>query len=159
MDKRTSRLHQPVSTIYLRRVRGHGSRCHWGCRTGIEVSLPGLQTGIAGRTVYHWLWLIPHSKHLVPFLPELHTFTVNIGATIVQEDKVVVYEAISYVISAMPMDQAAQSLKTFATSILAAVFALANKPTAATKQELQEVGSAFTYCIPRLFTEVFPKTA
>jgi hypothetical protein len=98
----------------------------------------------------------------VPFLPELHTFTVNIGAQLAQEDRVVVYEAIAYVISAMPMDQAAQWLKTFATSILAAVFALADKPTAATKQELQEVGSAFTHCIPRLFTEVapfFPKTA
>ncbi len=92
----------------------------------------------------------------MPFLPELHTFTVNIGAKLGQEDKVVVYEAIAYVISAMPMDQAAQSLKTFATSILAAVFAIANKPTAATKQELQEVGSAFTYCIPRLFTEAVP---
>jgi transportin-3 len=92
----------------------------------------------------------------------LHTFTVNVGAQLVQEDRVVVYEAIAHVISAMPMDQAAQWLKTFATSILAAVFALANKPTAATKQELEEVGSAFTYCIPRLFTEAapfFPKTA
>jgi len=80
----------------------------------------------------------------VPFLPELHTFTVNIGAKLVQEDKVVVYEAIAYVISAMPMEQAAQSLKTFASSILTAVFAVANKPTSATKQELQEVGSAST---------------
>ncbi|KAI9445107.1 ARM repeat-containing protein [Lactarius indigo] len=80
-------------------------------------------------------------QHLVPFLPELHTFTVNIGAKLVQEDRVVVYEAIAYVISAMPMDQAAQSLKTFATSILAAVFAVANKPTPATKQELLEVGN------------------
>ena len=96
----------------------------------------------------------PYRKHLVPFLPELHTFTVNVGVKLVQEDRVVVYEAIAHVISAMPMDQAAQSLKTFATSILAAVFTVANKPTAVTKQELQEVGSAFMYCVPRLFTEV-----
>jgi hypothetical protein len=95
----------------------------------------------------------PHWKHLVPFLPELHTFTVNIGAKLVQEDRVVVYEAIAHVISAMPMDQAAQSLKTFATSILAAVFTVANKPTAVTKQELQEVGSASIYYVPRLCTE------
>ena len=84
----------------------------------------------------------------MPFLPDLHTFTVNIGGKLVQEDRVVVYEAIAYVISAMPMDQAALSLKTFATSILAAMFTVANKPTAATKQELQEVGSAFIYCVP-----------
>jgi transportin-3 len=60
-----------------------------------------------------------------------------------QEDKVVVYEAIAHVISAMPIDQAAESLKTFASTILAAVFTLASKSGAATKQELQDVGSTF----------------
>jgi len=60
-----------------------------------------------------------------------------------QEDKVVVYEAIAHVISAMAMDQAAQWLKTFASSILAAVFTLASKSGAATKQELLEVGGMF----------------
>ncbi|KAI0307897.1 armadillo-type protein [Multifurca ochricompacta] len=79
-------------------------------------------------------------QHLVPFLSDLHTFTVNIGTKLVQEDKVVVYEAIAHVISAMPMEQAAQSLKTFASSILAAVFTVASKPITATKQELQDVG-------------------
>jgi transportin-3 len=73
----------------------------------------------------------------------LHTFTTNVGTKLVQEDKVVVYEAIAHVVSAMPMDQAAQSLKTFASSILAAVFALASKTSPATKQELQEVGGTF----------------
>ncbi len=62
-----------------------------------------------------------------------------------QEDKVVVYEAIAHVISAMAMDQAAQWLKTFASSILAAVFTLASKSGAATKQELLEVGGMFAY--------------
>jgi transportin-3 len=79
----------------------------------------------------------------VPFISELHTFTTSVGTKLVQEDRVVVYEAIAHVISAMPMDQAAQSLKTFASTILAAVFAVASKPGVATKQELQEVGSAF----------------
>ena len=89
--------------------------------------------------------LIVLRKHLVPFISELHTFTTNVGTKLVQEDKVVVYEAIAHVISAMPMEQAAQSLKTFASSILAAVFALASKPSPATKQELQEVGSTFAF--------------
>ncbi|KAI0274761.1 ARM repeat-containing protein [Gloeopeniophorella convolvens] len=80
-------------------------------------------------------------QHLVPFLPNLHTFTTNVGAKLAQEDRVVVYEAIAYVISAMPMDQAAQSLKAFASDILAAVFTIASKPTPATKRELQEVGN------------------
>ncbi|KAF8507015.1 ARM repeat-containing protein [Russula emetica] len=80
-------------------------------------------------------------RRLVPFISELHTFTTNVGTKLVQEDKVVVYEAIAHVISAMPMDQAAESLKTFASTILAAMFALASKSGAATKQELQEVGN------------------
>jgi transportin-3 len=84
----------------------------------------------------------------VPFISELHTFTTNVGTKLVQEDRVVVYEAIAHVISAMPMDQAAQSLKTFASTILAAVFTVASKPGAATKQELQEVCSAFACCLP-----------
>jgi transportin-3 len=83
----------------------------------------------------------------VPFLPDLHAFTSNVGTKLAQEDKVVVYEAIAHVISAMPMDQAAQSLKTFASSILAAVFTIAGKPGAATKQELQVVGSTFPCCL------------
>ena len=45
----------------------------------------------------------------------------------------------------VPMDQAAESLKKFASTNLAAVFALASKSGAATKQELQEVGSTFVY--------------
>lgn len=83
----------------------------------------------------------------MPFLSELHTFTANIGTNLAQDDKVVVYEAIAHVISAMPIDQAAQSLKTFASSILAAVFTIASKPGVATKQELQEVGSTFACCL------------
>jgi transportin-3 len=82
-------------------------------------------------------------KRLVPFISELHAFTANVGTKLMQEDKVVVYEAIAHVISAMPMDQAAESLKTFSSTILAAVLALASKSGAATKQELQEVGSTF----------------
>ncbi|KAH9982567.1 ARM repeat-containing protein [Lactifluus volemus] len=80
-------------------------------------------------------------QHLVPFLPDLHTFTSNVGTKLAQEDKVVVYEAIAHVISAMPMDQAAQSLKTFSSNTLAAVFTTASKPGVATKQELQDVGN------------------
>lgn len=53
------------------------------------------------------------------------------------------YEAIAYVISAMPMERAAESLRTFSLDILAQVHAITNKPTAATKQELQDVGSKF----------------
>ncbi|OBZ78618.1 Uncharacterized protein C11G11.07 [Grifola frondosa] len=55
------------------------------------------------------------------------------------DDKVQVYEAIAYVISAMPMEQAAQSLRTFSLDILARVHKLAIGSTPATKEELLEV--------------------
>lgn len=56
-----------------------------------------------------------------------------------QEDKVQVYEAIAYVISAMPMEQAAQSLRTFSLDLLAQVHAISVKATPATKDELVAV--------------------
>ena len=74
-------------------------------------------------------------QHLVEFLPQLHSFLATMGSKLVQDDKVQVYEAIAYVISAMPMEQAAQSLRTFSMDILGRVHALASKP-AATKDEL-----------------------
>ena len=47
------------------------------------------------------------------------------------------YEAIAFVISAMPMEQAAQSLREFSLDILALVHAVATKATPATKVELK----------------------
>lgn len=58
-----------------------------------------------------------------------------------QDDRRQVYEAIAYVISAMPMNQAAESLKTFALDILAQVHVVCGKTTALTKPEIEEVGS------------------
>ncbi|CDO73497.1 hypothetical protein BN946_scf185013.g132 [Trametes cinnabarina] len=75
-------------------------------------------------------------RHLVEFLPQLHSFLANMGNKLVQDDKVQVYEAIAYVISAMPMEQAAQSLRTFSLDILEHVHALTVKTTPPTKEEL-----------------------
>ena len=63
------------------------------------------------------------------------------GSKLVQDDKVQVYEAIAYVISAMPMEQAAQSLRTFSLDILKRVHTLTNKTTPATKDELVNIAS------------------
>lgn len=41
----------------------------------------------------------------------------------------------------MPMDRAAESLKTFALDILAQVHAVSSKPTPLTKVEIEEIGS------------------
>ncbi|KAH8102540.1 ARM repeat-containing protein [Cristinia sonorae] len=81
-------------------------------------------------------------RHLVDFLPQLHTFLGTMGSKLTQDDKIQVYEAIAHVISAMPMEQAAQSLRTFALDILAQVHAVAAKPTPATKAELRVAADA-----------------
>jgi transportin-3 len=81
-------------------------------------------------------------QHLADFLPTLHTFLSTTGSKLAQDDRRQVYEAIAHVISAMPMDQAAESLRTFSLDILAQVHAITNKPTVATKLELQDVGNS-----------------
>ncbi|KAJ7125671.1 armadillo-type protein [Mycena crocata] len=80
-------------------------------------------------------------QHLVDFLPQLHTFLSSTGAKLVQDDRRQVYEAIAYVISAMPMVRAAESLRTFSVDILSQIHAVTTKATVATREELQDVGN------------------
>ncbi|KAJ7492711.1 armadillo-type protein [Mycena latifolia] len=80
-------------------------------------------------------------QHLVEFLPQLHTFLSSTGAKLVQDDRQQVYEAIAYVISAMPMVRAAESLRTFSVDILAQIHAVTIKPTVISREELQDVGN------------------
>ena len=76
-------------------------------------------------------------QHLVEYLPQLHTFLKAVGSKVAQEDKVTMYEAIAFVMSAMPMEQASQTLREFSLDILAVVHAAATKPTPATKEEIK----------------------
>ncbi|PPQ92687.1 hypothetical protein CVT25_013994 [Psilocybe cyanescens] len=80
-------------------------------------------------------------QHLTDFLPTLHTFLTTTGTKLIQDDRRQVYEAIAYVISAMPMNRAAESLKTFALDILAQVHAVSTKPVPPTKAEIDEIGN------------------
>ncbi|KAJ7038295.1 armadillo-type protein [Mycena alexandri] len=80
-------------------------------------------------------------QHLVDFLPQLHTFLSSTGVKLIQDDRQQVYEAIAYVISAMPMVRAAESLRTFSVDILAQIHAVTIKPTPATKEELQDAAN------------------
>ncbi|KAJ7596941.1 armadillo-type protein [Mycena floridula] len=98
-------------------------------------------------------------RHLVEFLPTLHSFLQTTGSKLIQDDRRQVYEAIAYVISAMPMERAGESLKTFAVDIISQVHAVTLK--AATKAELQDVSDglenleAMLYVI-KSFGEVLP---
>ncbi|KAH0590836.1 hypothetical protein H2248_000956 [Termitomyces sp. 'cryptogamus'] len=80
-------------------------------------------------------------QHLVDFLPTLHTFLSTTGLKLVQDDRRQVYEAIAHVISAMPMDRAAESLRTFTLDILAQVHTIASRPTAATQEDIFNINN------------------
>ncbi|KAH7910876.1 armadillo-type protein [Hygrophoropsis aurantiaca] len=80
-------------------------------------------------------------QHLIDFLPTLHTFLSTTGTKLAQDDRRQVYEAIAYVISAMPMEKAAESLRTFSLDILSQIHNVAAKTTPVTKQELKEIGN------------------
>jgi len=80
-------------------------------------------------------------EHLVDFLPTLHTFLGTTGSKLAQDDRRQVYEAIAYVISAMPMERSAESLKTFSLDILAQVHTITNKHTMATQEEIHNVNN------------------
>jgi transportin-3 len=83
--------------------------------------------------------LIDAPQHLTEVLPTLHTFIMSAGGKLAQEDRKQVYEAVAHVISAMPMERAALSLKTFAADLLALVHALALKQQPASAQEITDV--------------------
>ena len=82
----------------------------------------------------------PLLQHLVDFLPTLHTFLRTTSSKLDQADRRQVYEAIAHVISAMPMERAAESLRTFSLNILSQVHVIATQQRPATKQELKDVG-------------------
>lgn len=77
-------------------------------------------------------------KHLVEFLPTLHSFLTTTGKKLVQEDRRQVYEAIGNVISAMRMEAAAESLRTFSLDILEQLHVVSTQATPPTKAQLQE---------------------
>lgn len=90
-------------------------------------------------------YLLRLMQDMIPFLPQLHSFLTSIGPKLIHDDRRRLYEAVAHVISAMPMTQAAQSLRTFSVDILAKIHAIVSKPSAS-KPELQDVSGQF----PRL---------
>ncbi len=69
----------------------------------------------------------------------LHTFLKTTGSKLIQDDRRQVYEAIAHVISAMPMERAAESLRAFSLDILSLVHEVTVKPNP-TKQEIDQAG-------------------
>lgn len=76
---------------------------------------------------------------MIPFLPQLHSFLTSLDSKLIQDDRMHLYEAVAHVISAMPMEQAAQSLKSFSVDILSKIHVIMSKNTMPTKQEMQSI--------------------
>ncbi|KAG8830659.1 Nuclear import receptor [Serendipita sp. 399] len=55
--------------------------------------------------------------HLVPYLEQLYDFLASVGFKLMQEDKLAIYESIGWIISSMPRDVAANTLRKFAVDI------------------------------------------
>jgi len=81
-------------------------------------------------------------SHLVPFLPQLHTFVTSVGQKLDQADMVEVCEAIAHVITSLPSTEAAAALQQFTQPLIETVHRVATAPAEAPKQELQRVADA-----------------
>lgn len=82
------------------------------------------------------------SRHLVPFLPQLHAFIGTVGDKLDQSDLVEVSEAIGYVISGMEAAESVRALQQFAEPLIArvqAVVAMADPQ----KADLQRAAGEF----------------
>ena len=67
----------------------------------------------------------------------------SIGQKLQQDDRIQIYEAIAYVISSLPMDEAAQALSQFALEIIARVHFKAQLPTPSKEQIQQTAGKSY----------------
>ena len=82
---------------------------------------------------------------MIPYLQQLHTFLSSIGPSLPQEDRLQLYEAIAHVISAMPMESAAQTLRSFSFELLSRVQVMVHQPNGGNKEWVKTVsGRAIT---------------
>ncbi|CED82507.1 Nuclear transport regulator [Phaffia rhodozyma] len=57
-------------------------------------------------------------QHLIPFLPQLHSFLTTVGPSLSQEDVIQVTEAVAFVLSEMPVEDSATALGTFTMPLI-----------------------------------------
>lgn len=82
-------------------------------------------------------------QHLVGYMDQLHQFLVTVGPKLMQEDKVAIYEAVAWVISSMPMEESASTLRKFAIEILSSIAAIVSQPTPPTSEETKSIQGMF----------------
>ncbi|GAA5979043.1 hypothetical protein JCM5350_004214 [Sporobolomyces pararoseus] len=82
------------------------------------------------------------SSHLIPFLPQLHTFIQSVSTKLAAEDLLDLTAAIAHIIVAMPPNEIPQTLSTFAMPNLEVVHAIVQQPTPASRDELRKACDA-----------------
>ncbi|GAA5914269.1 hypothetical protein JCM6882_003675 [Rhodosporidiobolus microsporus] len=82
------------------------------------------------------------SHHLVPFLPQLHTFIQNVSPKLGGEDLLDLTAAIAHIIVAMPPAEMPQTLSTFIMPNVELVHAVAAQDAPATKDQLNKTCEA-----------------
>jgi transportin-3 len=82
------------------------------------------------------------SSHLIPFLPQLHTFIQTVSAKLAAEDLLDLTAAIAHIIVAMPPNEIPQTLSTFAMPNLEIVHSVVQQPSPASRDELRKACDA-----------------
>jgi transportin-3 len=84
-------------------------------------------------------------KHLLSYMPQLHAFLNTVNGKLVQDDMCQICEAVAYVVSSQPLQEAAEWLKTLSSDILSKVHTVVAKPGQVTKDDLQNICSEFFF--------------
>ena len=82
------------------------------------------------------------SSHLIPFLPQLHTFIQSVSTKLGPEDLLDLTAAIAHIIIAMRPNDIPQTLSTFAMPNLELVHSVSQQPTAASRDDLRKACDA-----------------
>ena len=77
------------------------------------------------------------AHHLVPYLPQLHTFFQTVVTTLGSEDLLDITAAIAHIIAVMPLEEAAAALQLFCMPNIETLHAITSSPTEATKADLR----------------------
>ncbi|GAA5861972.1 hypothetical protein JCM1840_006893 [Sporobolomyces johnsonii] len=82
------------------------------------------------------------SSHLVPFLPQLHTFLQNVSSKLGREDLLDLAAAIAHIIAAMPASEIPQALSTFTMPNLEIVHSAVQQDAVASRDQIRKACDA-----------------
>ncbi|GAA5899857.1 hypothetical protein JCM5296_006198 [Sporobolomyces johnsonii] len=82
------------------------------------------------------------SSHLVPFLPQLHTFLQNVSSKLGREDLLDLAAAIAHIIAAMPASEIPQALSTFTMPNLEIVHSVVQQDAVASRDQIRKACDA-----------------